>query len=204
MSQSPPPPGPIASAYPVTVGFQHDLTVSRWAIILNRILAIPHYLVIIVLAIGLLFAEIISFFTILFTKNIPDGLFNYMVMVNRYQWRVNSYVLFMRWEYPPFDFSTEPIDAGTDSATLSVIKPAEYNRWLPLVKWLLAIPHVIVLYVLYLAVFVVVIIAWFAVLFTGKWPEGMRNFVVGVFRWSIRVTAYTGFLVDDYPPFSLD
>jgi hypothetical protein len=72
------------------------------------------------------------------------------------------------------------------------------------VKWILAIPHYIVLAFLYIAVFVVVIIAWFAILFTGRYPEGMFDFVVGVIRWSLRVTAYAFLLVTDrYPPFSL-
>jgi hypothetical protein len=72
-----------------------------------------------------------------------------------------------------------------------------------LVKWLLAIPHFIVLTFLGIAAFVVEIIAFFAVIFTGRWPAGMRDFVVGVVRWSTRVNAYVLFLTDEYPPFSL-
>jgi hypothetical protein len=80
----------------------------------------------------------------------------------------------------------------------------DLNRWLPLVKWLLAIPHYIVLVFLYIAGVVVVIIAWFAILFTGRYPRGMFDFVVGVLRWSLRVGAYAFLLVTDrYPPFSL-
>jgi hypothetical protein len=80
----------------------------------------------------------------------------------------------------------------------------DLNRWLPLVKWLLAIPHYIVLVFLYIAAVVVVIIAWFAILFTGRYPQGMFDFVVGVLRWSLRVGAYAFLLVTDrYPPFSL-
>jgi len=82
--------------------------------------------------------------------------------------------------------------------------PNELNRWLPLVKWFLAIPHLIVLFFLDIAATVVVVIAWFAILFTGRYPEGMFDFVVGVMRWSLRVTAYAFLLVTDrYPPFSL-
>jgi hypothetical protein len=82
--------------------------------------------------------------------------------------------------------------------------PNELNRWLPLVKWFLAIPHFIVLFFLDIAAVVVVVVAWFAILFTGRYPEGMFNFVVGVMRWSLRVTAYAFLLVTDrYPPFSL-
>jgi hypothetical protein len=77
------------------------------------------------------------------------------------------------------------------------------NRWLPLVKWLLAIPHIIVLSVLYVAAIVVIFIAWFAILFTGQFPRGMFDFVVGVMRWNNRVYAYFYLLRDEYPPFSL-
>ena len=80
----------------------------------------------------------------------------------------------------------------------------ELNRWLPLVKWLLAIPHYIVLFFLWIAALVVVIVAWFAILFTGRYPRGMFDFVEGVIRWHNRVLAYALVLVTDrYPPFRL-
>jgi Domain of unknown function (DUF4389) len=80
----------------------------------------------------------------------------------------------------------------------------DLNRWLPLVKWLLAIPHYIVLIFLDIAAVVVIIIAWFAILFTGRYPRGMFDFVVGVLRWNLRVAAYAFVLVTDrYPPFTL-
>jgi asparagine N-glycosylation enzyme membrane subunit Stt3 len=80
----------------------------------------------------------------------------------------------------------------------------QLNRWLPLIKWLLAIPHYIVLFFLGIAAVVVVIIAWFAILFTGTYPRSLFNFVVGVLRWTNRVTGYAFILVtDQYPPFRL-
>ena len=79
------------------------------------------------------------------------------------------------------------------------------NRWLPLVKWLLAFPHYVVLIVLGLLALLAVIAAWFAILFTGRYPRGLFDFVVGVGRWGLRVNAYTFLLVTDrYPPFRLD
>ena len=81
----------------------------------------------------------------------------------------------------------------------------DLSRWLPLVKWLAAIPHYVVLLFLYIAAFVVVIMAWFAIVFTGTYPRGMFGFVEGVFRWTSRVTAYAFTLVtDEYPPFRLN
>jgi len=82
-------------------------------------------------------------------------------------------------------------------------RQAEYNRLLPLVKWLLAIPHYIVLSLLGVAAFFAVIGAFFAVLFTGRYPRGLFDFLVGVYRWSIRVTAYVYLMTDRYPPFTL-
>jgi hypothetical protein len=80
----------------------------------------------------------------------------------------------------------------------------DLNRWLPLVKWLLAIPHYVVLIVLWLAAFVAIVVAWFAILLTGRYPRALFDFVVGVARWSLRVDAYAFLLVTDrYPPFSL-
>jgi uncharacterized membrane protein HdeD (DUF308 family) len=80
----------------------------------------------------------------------------------------------------------------------------DLNRWLPLVKWFLAIPHYIVLFFLAIAAFVVVIIAWFAILFTSRYPQGLFDFVVGVMRWGNRVQGYAFVLITDrYPPFSL-
>jgi hypothetical protein len=79
----------------------------------------------------------------------------------------------------------------------------EYNRWLPLVKWLLAIPHWFAILFLAIGALFALIAAWFVVLFTGRYPPGISNFVVGVIRWGMRVVAYTLLLVDPYPPFSL-
>ena len=81
----------------------------------------------------------------------------------------------------------------------------QLSRWLPLVKWLLAIPHFIIIGILSIAAFFVVVFAWFAILFTGRYPRGAFGFVVGVMRWTLRVTAYAILLTTDrYPPFSMD
>jgi hypothetical protein len=147
---------------------------------------------------------LISFFTVLFTGKIPQQMFDLIVMTRRYGWRVGTYAVWMRESYPPFSFGSTAQDDGMDPAWLSVDYPAHLTRWGPLVKWFLAIPHYVVLLFLRIGAFFVVLVSFFAVLFTGRWPEGMRSFVVGVSRWSLRVVTYVGFMTDEYPPFSLE
>jgi hypothetical protein len=100
-----------------------------------------------------------------------------------------------------------PDPAGPPSpdhaARFEISYPSELNRWLPLVKWLLVVPHFIVLFFVGIGAFFVAIYAFFAVLFTGQWPRGAFDFLVGTFRWTYRVAAYFHLMVDEYPPFSL-
>jgi hypothetical protein len=140
----------------------------------------------------------IAWFAILFTKRYPRGLFDFVVNVNRWSANVGAYTGLLRDEYPPF--SWEP---GQYAVTYEVDYPEELSRWLIFVKWLLAIPHYIVLLFLFIAAAVVGFIAWFAILFTKRYPRGLFDFVVGVNRWNLRVNAYTSLLRDEYPPFSL-
>jgi hypothetical protein len=141
---------------------------------------------------------VIAFFAILFTTRYPKELFDFVV--NVYRWQANLYAYFglMRDEYPPFSW-----ERGQYPVTLEIDYPEQLNRWLPLVKWLIAIPHYIALVVLLIAAAVVWIIAFFAILFTGQFPRGMFDFNVGVFRWYNRYNAYVYFQRDEYPPFSL-
>lgn len=205
---TPPGPPPVPSGgpaprggYPVDLEFNRDYDVANWRPLVNWLLAIPQWIVLYVLGIAAFVLWVVSFFTVLFTRRNP--FLRFQTMYLRYNWRVYSFVAFIRDEYPPFDFATDPAAVVPDAAVVDVDDPGEMNRWLPLVKWLLAIPHYIVLWLLGIAAFVVVVIGFFAVLFTGKWPEGMRDFVVGYARWYTRVYAYILFLTDEYPPFSL-
>lgn len=189
--------------YPVNLELTSPLEVDRWRPLVNWLLAIPQLIVAYLLYVVLEILAIVAFFTVLFTKKIPTGIFGVMAMCHRYQWRVMSFAMFMRNPYPPFEFETTANDPGDDPAVFSIEEPAELNRWLPLIKWLLVIPHFIVLFFLFIGVGIVKIIAFFAVIITGKYPEGLRNYVVGVFRWSQRVSAYFSFMTDAYPPFRL-
>jgi hypothetical protein len=203
VSPAAPQPGLPAPFYPLQLDLEAPDEIARWRPLVHWLLAIPHFAVLYVLAIVQRVVLVISFFAILFTGAMPEGLFGFNAMVLRYQWRVTSYALFMRESYPEFAFPMEPTDPGTEPARVSVQPAPKLSRGLIFVKWLLAIPHYIVLVLLYVAVYVVVIIGFFAVIITGAWPEGMRNFVVGVMRWSSRVSMYILLMTDQYPPFSL-
>src|SRR3954451_18657974 len=136
---------------------------------------------------------------ILFRRKYPRWWFDWNLELQRFTNRVVVYVALMDDRYPATDdHQSVHLDYAYPDAQ------RDLNRWLPLVKWLLAIPHFIVLIFLDIAAIVVVIIAWFAILFTGKYPPGMFDFVQGVIRWQNRVIAYAVVLVTDrYPPFSL-
>ena len=136
---------------------------------------------------------------ILFRKKYPRWWFDWSLALSRFNNRISAYMLLLRDEYPSTD---EEQAVHLEIAYPDVEK--DLNRWLPLVKWLLAIPHYIVLIFLFIGVVVVVIISWFAILFTGRYPRDVFGFVVGVLRWSNRVNAYALLLVTDrYPPFRL-
>lgn len=188
---------------PVVIQLEAPLEVARWRPLVHWLLVIPQLLVSSVLrSVGQVLA-VISFFSILFTRSIPDGIYRFQAMQLRYQWRVTTYFLWVREPYPPFTFEMQTDDPGDDPAVLSLAPQRELNRWLPLVKWLLIIPHLFVTFFLILAEMFVFIAAFFAVLVTGRWPRGMRDYVVGVSRWVLRIEAYLYLLHDDYPPFSL-
>jgi hypothetical protein len=136
---------------------------------------------------------------ILFRVRYPRWWFDFARELTRFEARVGAYLALLTDRYP----ST----VEEQSVHLEIDYPdveQDLNRWLPLVKWLLAIPHYIVLAVLLVVAIVAVVIAWFAILFTGRYPRGLFDYVVGVGRWSLRVQAYAFLLVTDrYPPFSL-
>ena len=136
---------------------------------------------------------------ILFRQKYPRWWFDWNLEVLRFENRVGAYLTLLDDHYPSTD--------EHQSVRLDLPYPdaqRELNRWLPLVKWFLAIPHLIVLIALWLAAIFAVIFAWFAILFTGRYPRGLFDFVVGVGRWTNRVTAYAFVLVTDrYPPFRL-
>ena len=146
---------------------------------------------------GILFAA--PLLMILFRQKYPRWWFDWNLNLFRFQNRVFAYLSLMDDRYPSTD-EEQAVHIEIDYPDAK----HDLNRWLPLVKWLLAIPHYIVLVFLFVAAFVSVIVSWFAILFTGKYPRGLFDFVEGAFRWGARVEGYAFLLVTDrYPPFSL-
>jgi hypothetical protein len=146
---------------------------------------------------GLLFIP--PLLMILFRQKYPRWWYDWNIELLRFSNRVGIYVALMDDRYPSTD--------DEQSVHLDAPYPdvrADLNRWLPLVKWLLAIPHYIVLIFLWIGVVIAVIIAWFAILFTGRYPRGLFDYVEGVIRWHNRIVGYAFILVTDrYPPFRL-
>jgi Domain of unknown function (DUF4389) len=147
--------------------------------------------------IGLLFAA--PLLMILFRQKYPRWWFDWNVNVLAFANRVGAYLFMLTDVYPATD----------EDQVVHLVVPYpdaknELNRWLPLVKWFLAIPHFIILFFLWIGLIVCAIIAWFAILFTGRYPRGLFDYIVGVGRWGNRVTAYALILTtDEYPPFRL-
>jgi hypothetical protein len=137
---------------------------------------------------------------ILFRKRYPRWWFDFNLELTRFAARVGAYMALLTDEYPS---TVEQQRVHLDFDYPENVEQ-DLNRWLPLVKWFLAIPHFIILFFLGIGAFVAVIAAWFAILFTGQYPKGLFDYVVGVGRWALRVYAYAFLLITDrYPPFSL-
>ena len=202
--------------YPVQLSIEYPESRNRLTALVRIILAIP--IIIVVVFVGGSFTTgnsaadqivvpivaggalwIAPLLMILFRQKYPRWWFDWNLELSRFSTRVGAYLLLLRDEYPSTD--------EQQAVTLDIDYPDvenDLNRFLPLVKWLLAIPHLIILAVLGIVAMVITIIAWFASLIVGQYPRGLFTFVEGVFRWGTRVGAYVFLLTTDrYPPFRL-
>jgi hypothetical protein len=212
--------------YPVRVDASLDPSLSRGLWLVKWLLLIPHVVVLFFLWVAFLVVGVIAFFAILFTGRYPRALFDFNVGVLRWSWRVHYYGYWALGtdRYPPFTLA----DVPDYPAHLSVPYPDRLSRGLIFVKWLLAVPHYLVLAVfvgggLWLGtrggtddawddaanagvslVGLLVLIAAVVLLFTGRYPKPLYDFVMGMDRWALRVAAYTALMTDRYPPFRLD
>jgi hypothetical protein len=210
------------AGHPVRVQAQLDPKLSRWLWLVKWLLAIPHFIVLIFLWLAFAVVTIIAFFAILITARYPRPLFDFNLGVLRWSWRVGYYTYSALGtdRYPPFTLAEVP----DYPAHLQIDYPDRLSRGLVLVKWwLLAIPHYLVLAVflgsgLTIAqnpnadvpassaglIGLLVLFAAIALLFTGRYPGGIYDFVLGMNRWVMRVVAYAALMTDTYPPFRLD
>ena len=212
------PAGGPAAAGPLALTGRLDAP-GRLLWLVKWILVIPHLIVLAVLWLTVAVVSFVAFFAILFTGRYPRSLFDFVVGVMRWTWRVGfySFSALATDRYPPFALG----DAPDYPATLDVAYPAQLSRGLVLVKWwLLAIPHYMVLAFLVGGgawaagnggawaggglLGLLVFFAGVALLFSGRYPGGLFDLVMGLNRWAFRVAAYVGLLTDEYPPFRLD
>jgi hypothetical protein len=213
---------PPSAAYPLSVrGFFDQPSRALWLV--KWLLLIPHYIILVFLWIAFWIVTVIAFFAILFTTRYPKGLFDFNVGVIRWSWRVAfyGYAALGTDRYPPFTLA----DVADYPARLDLEYPQQLNRWLPLVKWLLAFPQYILVGALVGSGYVVatttqdgravtystpsligaaVLIAAIAMLFTTRYPPGLFDLALGIDRWGYRLLVYLALMTDRYPPFRLD
>ena len=197
--------------YPVSIKGELTDPPARGWWLLKWLLGIPHYIILAFLWIAFVVVAIIAFFAILFTAKYPKSLFDFNAGVLRWSWRVGfySYQALGTDKYPPFTLKS----VDDYPADLEIEYPEKLSRGLVLVKWwLLAIPHYMIIAFFQGAggedrggglVSILAIFAAVALLFTGKYPEGIFKLVVGMNSWTYRVAAYASLMTDEYPPFRL-
>ena len=187
----------LTPSYPVQFSVDYpDRSLSRVSTFFRILLAIPILLIFFLVGEAVILSTLLM---VLFRRKYPKWWFDWNLELLKFESRIDAYILLLRDEYPSTD--------EEQAVHLEIPYPdasQELNRWLPLVKWLLAVPHYIVLFFLIIIALIVAIISWFAILFTGRYPVSLFNFEVGVVRWGNRVYAYAFMLVTDrYPPFRL-
>ncbi len=191
--------GPPSPDYPARLEIDRQERYSRLLPFVKWLLAFPHYIVLFFLYIGAFFAGIGAFFAVLFTGKYPPGIFNLIEGTLRWSYRVNAYALLLTDAYPPFSLAEEP-DYGV---RMEIRRPERIANWRPLVQWLLVIPYYLLAQILAtIWIYLIVVISFFAILFTGKYPQALFEFALVAQRWNLRAGAYAFFMTDRYPPFA--
>ena len=214
----------VDTAYPARLNIDYQEKLSRVTTIFRVILVIPILIILGILTsgsesviqtvnaagevvgdtvstgagiVGSLF--LVTLLLILFRKRYPKWWFDFALALNRFSLRISAYLALITDRYPSTE-DEQNIHLDLDYPNAQT----DLKRGMPLVKWFLAIPHYVILFFLWIAVLFVVVISWFAIIITGRYPRGLFDFVVGVMRWTWRVQAYALLLATDkYPPFEL-
>lgn len=184
--------------HPVAFYVEYQERHSRWKTLFRLFLAIPQLIVIYLLMTAVYCITVIAWFAILFTKRYPQGLFDFSLGALRWTANVGVYNALMRDEYPPF--SWQP---GEYPVTLAIERPEQQSRWRLFVRAFAIAPNIIVFYFVQLAWFVTLVVVWFWILATGRYPRWAFTFGVGTLRWYMRQIAYMLLLRDEYPPYRL-
>jgi hypothetical protein len=189
-------------SYPATFTLDPPESITNWRPLVQWILAIPHFVVAYVINLVAALCMLVAWFAIVITGRMPQGLADVIAMANRYQLRIMAYAGFLHEEYPPFDFSMSADDPGGQPVRVDFAPALEdRNRLTVGLRILWAIPAAVFSSIIMFVAQILWFIALFAVLVTGRWPEGMRNFVESALRVNTRTTAYVTLLTDEYPPF---
>ena len=190
------------SDYPVELRGDYEERVNRFLWLIKWILIIPHAIVLWFLSIPMILTLPLSWLIIIIMGRYPGFLWGYHSGWMRWGWRVNfySYEAGNTDQYPPFSFQSRE-DYPAD---LIIEYPESSSRLTTLFRWLLVIPHWIVVYFLDMIRNILILLALLATLFTGRYPKSLFDIIIGMNRWIYRVGAYSMLLVDDYPPFSFD
>lgn len=189
--------------YPASVSVDAPDRVANWRPLVHWILLIPHFVILAVFHVVAWLLAMLSMLVVLITGKLPAGIASFQVMYIRYYPRVLSYVHIIHHQYPPFEFSSSAEDPGGSPVVVNVEEPSgNRNRLAALFRPIYGLPHIVFVTVYSYLVVVVVTIAYLIILFTGRWPTGMRNFVTGFYRVHTRYLAFIYMLTDKYPPFS--
>jgi hypothetical protein len=192
-------------AYPASIHIDDAEPIDRWRALVQWVLAIPHLIIAGALDYLSGALAVVSWFAILFTGRLPEGLANFQVLILRYSTRAQTYAGFMYDDYPPFDFTVASAEPGGSPVHLHVRPELENrNRLTVGFRIILAIPAVLWVFAISIVGAICWFLAFFAVLFTGRWPDGLRTWVMNMLRVSTRFSAYVLLLTDEYPPFETD
>jgi hypothetical protein len=196
---------PALTGYPVALTFDAPERIARWRPFLHWLLVIPHLFILYVIGVIAFVLAVIAWFSGVFLGRVSPGVLGPIAMTQRYSASVATYLLWLRPEYPPFAFDGSFPDPGYDPRLRVDVEPQleNRNRLTIFFRYFMVLPHAIVLAFVGIALSVVLVIGWFAVVILGRWPKGLEDFVIGVLRWNTRVNAYGYLLTDQYPPFSL-